>query len=995
MPLQFILGGPGAGKTTFVLEEIRARIADSSVAAPLYYLVPEQFSLQSEKLLLSHGREAATQVQVLSFNRLAYRLFSALGKPAGQIMGDLGKQMLIRKVLFEAADKLIYYKSSSDKHGFVEELCGTITELNHYRVSAEELTDRAVGSSPALAAKLSDIALILTTYRETVKDKYLLTDDMPELLCQKLEAFSHEPLKLLDGADFWVDGFSGFTPQERQVLLYILKRANRLTVTLTLPTQAAASAPYETMEQLTQMARDSRIPVEPHIYMKENYRHINAPGLAYFVENFGDSGAIAYLAGHDGRNDASIEIISAADRYAAVYATAGRILQLVRENGHRFRDIAILCGDRTHYEKILQTVFDRLGIPLFVDTETDILSHPLTEMIRAALEIPMRNWSYESVFRFLKTRLTGLDPVAVDILENYALANGINSYRWQYSFSDPVAEEGRLQLLNALATYAKLRADSMATVRVHARRVFDMLYALKVPETLQGWFDARMAAGDPATARLHGQIWPKLCEVFDKLVEILGDEKVSHKVFAQTLDAGLFQVGLGRIPPTIDQVILGDIGRSRYPEIQTMLVLGANEGILPPVPTQSGLFTDFERKILRNTALELAPENQRKLTDHYYNLYCALSQPKEKLIFIYAEAEPGGKALRPSPILGKIRKMFPTLETTSAPSFSEYGDAEAPAPAQNQLSPASVNLLYGQTILTAATRLEAFARCPFAYYMSYILGARPRARYQVLPTDLGKLFHDILTEFTRIAPLEAMARPQINALVDDLVQGLILDTSIYHDTARNRHILNKVRRVASASCWAICEQIKRGEYQPTLTEFEILSSTALPDGRSLSLTGRVDRVDIHTVADHEYVKIIDYKSGQAKFSPEEVRHGIQLQLMLYMNAMLQSRSKARKNAKPGGVFYFPIDDPIIQADDILSDAAREEGLLKCFKMSGLAVEAPADLENFLNLSRDAENKVKELGLRMTQGDITAKPFKGPKSPCQYCNYSAVCGHLSI
>ncbi|MCL2387183.1 MAG: exodeoxyribonuclease V subunit gamma [Defluviitaleaceae bacterium] len=1010
MAIQFILGGAGTGKTSYVLKEIREKMAyDNAENAPLYYLVPEQFSLQSEKLLLSGGEsddyEAATQVQVLSFNRLAYRLFASFGGPPGQHADDLGKQMLLRKVLFEVADELEYYKSAADKHGFVSELTQTITEMNHYRVNASDLHDRAMHSSPALAAKLRDMALLLTRYREAVAGRYLLTDEMPELLCKKLSENPQEPLPLLDGAYFWVDGFSGFTPQERQVLLHIMKRAAKLTITLTLDAgrQRTAmqhrlfNAPRETKEKLEKIALDSRTQILPHKHMEQNLRHLNATGLSFFVENFGM---------HNPKPSAStenIEFIAAADRYTSVYATAQRILEMVNENGYRFRDIAILCGDRSHYEKILQTVFDRLKIPMFVDTETDILSHPLTEMIRAALDIPLRNWSYESVFRFLKTRLTNATPETIDILENYALANGINSYRWKRrTFTDEAAEHGRKQLLKALSPFEKMRPDSTETVKNHSRRIFDMLYALRVPETLQEWFDKHMYNGDPATARLHAQIWPKLCEVFDKLVEILGNEKVSLKTFAATLDAGLTQVGLGRIPPTIDQIVLGDIGRSRYPQIKAMIVLGANDGVLPQIPTQIGLFTDHERKTLRNSAIELAPENALRLNEQNYSLYCALSQPSEKLIFIHAESLPNGKPLRPALILTKVKAMFPNIKTIPAPILSDYAAENSIFFAPSELSPATVSQLYGETIYTAATRLEAFARCPFAYYMNYILNAKPRKHYELLPTDLGKLFHDVIAGFTQqvwgdkektATPLQDFNRDKIDNIVNTLVDGIDLENSIFDSSARNKHILNKVRRVAAASCWALCEQIKRGEYLPEMIEQDILATISLEDGKTLSLSGRIDRVDIKTRDGTEQIKVIDYKTGGSKFSIAEALQGVQLQLMLYMNAI----TKSKKTANPGGVFYFPIDDPIINADEELDNTIREEAIYKCFKMSGIEVSAEAtkrgemDFNDFKHFGQEVESKVKEIGKRMTQGDITAEPFtKGQKNPCNHCNYTSVC-----
>ncbi|MCL1863754.1 MAG: PD-(D/E)XK nuclease family protein [Defluviitaleaceae bacterium] len=940
--MRFILGEPGTGKTTLCLKEIHQKIG---AGLPLYYLVPEQFSLQSEHLLLSGtDSRAATTVQVLSFNRLAFRLFSVLGSPSGKHADDLGKQMLLRKVLFEVADDLEFFKSAVDKFGFVSELMSAITEMNHYRISTEELVARASNSPLVLAAKLRDTALILKKYREAVAGRYLLTDEMPELLCQKLEAVAYEPLPLLDGAYFWVDGFSGFTPQERQVLLHICKRAAQVSVTLSADEKQKKlyRAPLETMEKL------QRLTPEPHekIILNKIYRHAK-----------------------------KIQVNAAQDKYAAVYATASHVLTL-RKKGLRFRDMAILCGDRDQYEKILQTVFDRHKIPLFVDTEIDILSHPLTELVRAALDIPIKNYSYESVFRFLKTQLTQIPQADIDVLENYVLANGIHSYKWRYEFCGEV-QNSQLRFLNALDAFKKVRATSVATIKTHARRVFDMLYSLDVPQTLQELFDKHMREGDPATARLHAQIWPKLCEVFDKLVEILGDEAVTHKAFAATLDAGLCQVSLGRIPPTSDQVVLGDITRSRYPQIRVMIVLGANEGALPPIPIRSGLLTEYERKILKNSALELAPQNHHRVNEQHYNLHCAVSQPSEELIYIVTQTGTNGKSLRPAQIIKNTN-------VTPAPApIQEYmvsGESVFFAPVLLAQKP------IGDTLYTSASRLENFARCPFAYYMNYILGAKPRKLYEVLPSDLGGIFHDIIADFTRANDF-GMSRAEIAEAVVVLGKGLKLEDSIFHSTARYKHILNKVQNVATASCWALCEHIRRGEYRPTLIEQEITAKITLDDGKSLSLSGRADRIDVLQTTDTELIRIIDYKSGSTKFSKEDALKGVQLQLILYMDAIL----KSRKNTAPGGVFFFPVDDPIINTDEILDEKVREENIFKAFKMSG--VEADNDFGRF---SQDVNTKVKELGTRLLCGDISAMPYtKGQKNPCKYCNFSSICGQSTL
>jgi len=1020
--LRFILGKPGTGKTSLCLREIGEHL--QNVKAPLYYLVPEQFSLQSEKLLLT-DRAAATKVQVLSFNRLAYRLFATFGGPPGKLADDLGKQMLLRKVLFEARDKLTYYKSAVDKHGFVESLAHTITEMNQYRITADDLALRAQESPPVLAAKLLDIHVIAGAYRELVTGRYLLTDDMLEMLCERLEGASDVPL--LDGALFWVDGFSGFTPQERWVLKCLMKRAERVSISLTTAADLRLDPPKVTLDKLTKIARDGRIPIEPAVVMDENFRHASSPGLAAFVDGFMMLPQSRHPAKQpcQARNDESIQIISASDRYAAVNTCASHILDLIK-SGYRYRDIAILCGDRAHYEKILQTTFDRLNIPLFVDTEIDILSHPLTELIRAALEIIVRNYSYESVFRFLKTRMTSLQLETVDILENYVLEHGISSFRWRYTFKNPQAEAARVQFLSLLSNFTK--SKNKDTVQNHCRRVFDMLYALNVPATLQTWYDTQIAAGDHLTTNTHKQIWPKICEIFDKLVEMLGDEEMTVKTFAATLDAGFAQVGLGRVPPTVDQVVLGDIGRSRYPQIKAMIVLGANENVLPPIPTQAGLFTDRERQTLNNSGIEFAAENIHRVAENYYSLYCALSQPSEELTLIFSQAEPGGKPLRPSPIIARMQEILPGLEIKPAPRISEFGTTEPLPDTGAFLSEASTSLLYGNKLITAASRLESFARCPFAYFMTYILKARPRKRFEVLPTDLGSLFHDVLAQFSKLwsSDTSSLTRADIASRVGEIIAQLTADSNIYNDTARNRHVLDKVRRTSAASIWALNEHIKLGEFTPTLVEQEIRTRDGilLPNGRELILTGIVDRVDTLNVGGDEYVKIIDYKSGNTKFSLDEARRGIQLQLMIYMNVLTSTR-----NAKPGGMFYFPIGDPLLDTNILLDDKLREAGLLKQFKMSGIALAdetaltamdktlepgagsaiipvalnkdgrfkktaAPTALspEDFAELGREVENKIAELGQRMTCGDISAQPYvTGPKSPCRFCNYGAVCG----
>ena len=1010
MPLRFILGEPGTGKTHLCLQEIESNI---NRGVPLVYLVPEQFSLQSERVLLTN-RNAATQVQVLSFNRLAHRLFASFGGVPGKLVDDLGKQMLLRKVLFEVEDKLTYYKSAASKHGFVDNLAHTISELSHHCVTADKLLQVSEGGGTVLDAKTNDIAIISTAYRKMVKGQYLLTDDMLDLLCAQLDNMQSCPI--LDAGVIWVDGFAGFTPQERQVLLRIMKRAARVNITLTTAPDPLLTAPGVTKERICSLATSTGILVENDTILRVNHR--NSQGIMGFVQNFRMLNGCKPAA-HT--ND--ITLISAPERYAAVNSAASHILKLVNEENYRFKDIAVLCGDRKQYEKILQATFDRLNIPLFVDTEGDILAHPLTEMIRALLDIVIYNWNFDSVFRLLKTQLTNIDLDEIDMLENYVLQHGTASYRWRYEFKDARVESTRKALVSMLAPYTK--GSQKHTIRTHCHRIFDVLYAAAVPEKLHSMYQDCMQNGDHATARLHKQVWPAICNVFDKLVEMLGDETATTKVFAKTLEAGLMQASLGRVPPIVDQVVFGDIARSRYPQIKAMVVLGANENVLPPPPVSQGLFTAKERDMLRNMDVVLTADTTYRIAESYYSLYCALSQPSNKLIIIYPLAETNGKPLRPSPIIARIKEIYPQIKVQEAQQIADYSPLCASPPIQHALSTASSNLLYGNTISTTASRLESFARCPFAYFASYNLGIKPRARFEVLHSDLGNLLHNIIAQFAKEEWLahepRSLSRTDIATHVNNITTALA--SEVFHETARNRHILDKTKRIAISSIWALCQHLEKGSFSPLFSEYDLRTSTDIPllNGKKLHLRGIVDRIDTLVTSGNKYVKIIDYKSGNIKFNIGDISRGTQLQLMIYMHLAANALG-----ATPGGMFYFPVGNPLLDVNDKIDDALLDKSILAKYKMSGVTLTdiitgmdtsltpgynsqvAPLGIlkngnlsaatsalcaDEFEQLSLQAISKVCELGARMTSGDIAAMPQQtSGKSPCEYCKFGGACGH---
>ena len=1012
MSLKFVLGGSGTGKTTYVVSDI----LNSKNTGSQIYLVPEQFSLQSEKLLLSN-RESISDVQVLSFNRLAYRLFSFLGGPPGKIVGEIGKQMLIRKILTQIQDELVFYKNAADKPGFVSELADTITNLNEYQVTAVDLRMRAGDENKTLGAKLLDTAIILESYRKEVKDRYLIGDEMPEILCDKLDLFRGRPIPILDGAAFWIDGFSGFMSWERQVIKHIISRAGSVTITLTINTNLTTEQ-METVEKISSFTEEENI---KKIYLADNRRHKKTCAL---------HGLTAFFDGKPTpiENVSSIEIVEAAEPYTECLLAAKKVLDLVNRKNCLFSDIAVVCDNKSAYEKILTSVFDRLKIPLFVDNETCLTNHPLAELVLSALDIALYGRRYEDVFRFLKTNLTPLKSDSIDCLENYVLANGISSYKWQYSFKTPAAETARQRFLDCIKHLWNLKPTSKDLVKGFSIKIFDMLVQNGVPERLVSLSNLSYTCGKPDEARQISQVWSSLCDVFDKYVEILGDIKLDLKTFADCLKAGLKKAKLGRIPPTSNQVMLGDTSRSRYPNIKAMIVLGANDGSFPAPVTMTGIFTEHERNLLRNSQLPIAPDTLSKTHEQTYNIYCTLTKPTDKLFILFSKTNSEGSQKKAAPIVKHILKFFSNIKITSSEVYTEY-DTKIP-PEQIHILPAARDFLLRDHVFSSSvTRLETYALCPYLYYMRYILGARQRKHYEVLPSDLGKHFHESLAGFTELLrdgqiPTGA---DEVSKVVKNLVASAIKNTDLLEGTARNRHIAEMVFNTTLASCEAIVEHLKRGSFVPFMAEEEVRLQLPIDDKTDLGIYGRVDRVDILTNPDDAiYVKIIDYKSGDTGFSHAEVTSGVQLQLMLYLSAVVNKLTTSGKNAKPGGAFYFPINDPILDTNIELGEAQRFEGLLRSFRMSGVASEEvvtgidntltpgtdsaviPVTLKNdgairkttakttlesgeLENLLHVAAQTAINLSGRILTGNFGPNPYVTKKTnPCNYCPYGTAC-----
>lgn len=1110
MGLQYVFGGAGAGKTAYCVKQITSTSLSPESRAVIY-IVPEQFTLESEKSLCAAAKGGAvTAAQVLSFQRLAFRLFAEAGAGGGKLLDDAGKNMLLRKITLELAGELRFFGKAAEKQGFIDSLHETVREFYQYGVDAPRLSAcaaRLSGSEP-LRRKMDDLCKIYARFQEAMGAGYISAESALDLVPERVEGSA-----LLAGSRVFIDGFNGFTPQEYRIIQRLLRTCAEVTVCLTVKSDRLtheemnpADPFYEikrAVNRLTALAAERGAALREPLYLTDSPRFALFPELAHLEKNF-----FSYHKNEYEGEAENIQIFAAENAYEEMGLAAENILRLVRDEGFRYGDIALAAADPASYEMAAQSVFGRFGIPYFIDTKANVLSHPLVELIRAAVDIVAWDWSYEAVFRFLKTDLTGLSRDDVDTLENYALAYGVSGWKWRMEqwtagFGDDSGggfyDRERIHALKerVTASLAPFAAGGRRrTVRDYAAAVFGLLEALNVGETLARWADDSARRGDQETSALHSQIWGKNRAVFEKLVDILGEEEASARTLAKILDAGYAATDMGLIPPACDQVVIGDLERSRLPGVKALLVVGACEGVLPGGGKETGLFADSERELLRGLGVELAPDSRRKSYAEQYLVYACVTKPSRRLIISYHTGTLSGKATRPSPLVAQFRRLFPRMAsaraasplTRPAPMLEKMGAllrrlaaGESVPPAWEQayrwfgsqadynqplaaieavargawaaaaLGPASVDSLYPDDIVTGVSRLEQYAKCPFSHFAEHGLRARPRQLYEATSLDFGNFYHQALESFAdTLAARGESWRDADEERISEIVEAAAreiapaLSGQVLLSTAKFRHSLERAARVTKRSVWALAEHLRRGLFEPVGWEVAFgrvageeaggegkrMDSLAVPidERRRFLLTGRIDRVDMAVIDGERYIKVIDYKSGSTRFDMNELRLGVQLQLMVYCHALIKNGGALLGEGpppRPGGVFYFSLNDPVLAVNEPAAAETVTDMALRAYKMSGVALKderviramdggvnghsalipvqltgkgfgktgtSAATREEFGALLEHAAAKAAEIGRGMVRGDIAARPYKNNKrSACDYCDYKSVCG----
>ncbi|WP_442855537.1 helicase-exonuclease AddAB subunit AddB [Clostridium sp. Marseille-P2415] len=1116
MSLQFVLGGSGSGKTYRLYTEL---IRQSQEAPDTQYIaiVPEQFTMQTQKEIVSlHPRHGVMNIDIVSFKRLAYRVFEELAIANPQVLDDMGKSMVLRKVAANKKKDLILYKEHLSKAGFISQLKSMLSELYQYGVTPDMLNERVPDAiSPVLRQKLSDISVIYQGFKDYIKDKYITTEEILDVLCRVLPQS-----ELIKNSVITLDGYTGFTPVQYRILELFLRYSKRVMVTVTIDPSENMSKRSGVQElfymsrqmirKLNDLAKEAQTGREQDILLMEHpaVRYRKGAGETAGQEGCRPDNALDFLEQnlyrYKGKScrtvPESIHLIQALNPTEEIAGLIHTMEERIRKQGLRYRDMAVITGDLGSYANEIAHQFQLNGIPYFLDDKKSILKNPMVELIRAAIEIIQKDFSYESVFRYLRTGLiTGEeDKAKTDRLENYVIAMGIRGFkRWDSVWEGWYrgGKELNLEELNAfreeiMVPLRRLREafrEEDSTVKSMTRAVAALLMETGIEEKMLAYESGFHESGELNLAREYSQVYGLVMDLFERLSGLLGDEHVSRREYAEILDAGFSEIKVGLIPASVDRVVVGDITRTRLDHIRILFFVGVNDGIVPVKKEKSSLFTDREREFLGNHAIELAPTAREEGFRQRFYLYLALTKPERELILSYAAMDSSGKSMRPSTLIGELKKLFPGLSEAVparmqvplsmreakdclAEGLREYGKkagdgrflelfkafllsgdykeegkklAEAAFYTYNKrgIGKAAAKALYGSVISGSVTRMEQYASCAYAHFLNYGLELMERQEYELAAMDIGNLFHDSIDLwFNRMKEegrdFRTISGEERKALVHECVARVTEEygNTILKSSARNSYLAGKVERITDRTVWALSEQLKKGDFTPV--GFEVSFSAAddlkamrisLSKDEAIHLQGRIDRMDLCEDEEAVYVKIIDYKSGSTAFDLTALYYGLQLQLVVYMDAALEmeERRTAGKPVVPAGIFYYNINDPVIDKDGEMSEEELNSRMLKQLRMNGLVnsdfsaishldreIETESDVipvamkngiiqearssvaggRRFDALRQFVQEKLKSEGREILDGVIDVNPYKqGVKSACDYCPYHAVCG----
>ena len=994
MGLRVIHGRAGTGKSEYCYNEISEKVKENS---KILVITPEQFSFTAEKKLMDAlSAEAVLNAEVVTFSRMAYRVINEIGGRTETNLSKCGKIMLIYSILNNCKKDLKFLGKTDENVDMVET---AITEFKKHGISVEQLKKETENQEDIyLKNKLNDINIIYEKFQEQIAEKYIDETDLLTILAQNVDKVDDFKDNLI-----YIDEFSGFTSQEYDIIKKLLKIAKQVTVTICTDSIHDVKNPdidifYSnqiTTNKILQLAEESQIKVE-EVNLEKNYR-FKTPELKHLEQNLYNLKSKIYS-----EEVKNISLFLAKNQYSEIEQVAKNIFKLVRDENYRYKDISIITKNIDTYANLARVIFEKYDIPIFIDENRDLNQNIIIQYVLSILEIFIKNWSYESIFNYLKTGLNDIEEDELFKLEKYCIKWGIKNNKWKKEFTygnfdeKEKAEIERLEQIrkNIVDPLVKLKKeiDENKTAKGISKAIYQFLVDQEIAKKIRQKQNELEEKGLIDLSHEYESSINIVINLLDEIVLVFKDDKITIDKFAQILRVGLKNSNLTKIPGTQDQVIMGDVDRSRSHKVKATFIIGLNDGIFPSINKDEGFLNDDDREILKSHGIELAKGTIDKLYEDNFNIYKTFTTAEQKLYLSYPSSDMQGKALRPSILVNRIKKIYPKLseESDVIESKSEilntkttyeelinnisklreneiekiwyyvYNYYKKDENWNNKLEQSlkglnysnlpekieqkNIDKLYGNKLSTSISKLEQYRRCPFSYFLQYGLKIKPQEELKVKSFDTGTFMHEVIDEVFEIIKeekikLEDITEDKISEIVDKIIDEELLQNKnyIFTSTAKYRVLVIRLKKIIKKALKYIIQSLISSEFNVLGTELEFddkgkykTIKLQLENGKNVEITGKIDRVDTAQNEDGKYLRIIDYKSSIKNIDLNEVYAGLQIQLLTYLDAVCKE-----EDLMPAGILYFSLMEQMIDTDKNMELEQIEERIRKSFKMKGL------------------------------------------------------------
>lgn len=994
MELRIIYGRAGTGKSEYCYKEIAEKVKTEKILI----ITPEQFSFTAEKKLMEAIKtHAVLNAEVVTLSRMAYRVINEIGGKTETNLSKCGKAMLVYSILNNNKKELKFLGKTDENVDMAET---AITEFKKHGISVEQLKQEMEKQEDIyLKNKLQDMCKIYEGFEEQLSGKYIDETDLLTILAENIECTN-----MFKNLLIYIDEFAGFTSQEYEIIKKLIKIAKQVTITICTdelhdyknPDTDIFYSNQNTVNKLLEVAKDCDVKVK-EVELENTYRFKNKE-LKYLEQNLYNNRAVKYQDKVE-----NIQLFLAKNQFSEIDEVAKNILKLVRDNGYRYRDISIITKNISTYSSLARAIFNKYDIPIFIDENRDLNQNILIQYILAILEIFIKNWAHEAVFNYIKIGFSRLEEDDIFKLEKYCLKWGIKQNKWKKEFTYGKYEEKdsaeidrleqiRKELVNPLIKL-KIKIDENKTSENISKEIYQFLVEQKIFEKIQLKIIELEEIGKIDLANEYENSLKTIIDILDEIVLVFKDDKISIDKYAQILKVGFKNSNLTKIPGTQDQVIMGDVDRSRSHKVKTIFIIGLNDGVFPSVHKDEGFLNDTDREILKQNGIELAKGTIDKLYEDNFNIYKAFTTAEERIYLLYSSSDMQGKALRPSMLINKIKKIYPMIQEQSdvINSRDEILNKKTTYEAlinninklkeqdniekiwyyiydyykkdtewneklkqslkglnytniPEKIEQENIDKLYGNTLVTSISKLERYRSCPFSYYLQYGLKIKPQEELKIQTLNTGTFIHEVIDEFFEKVKedgkkLEDITDEELAEIINKIVNEKLGQNKnyIFTSTAKYRALVVRLKKIIKKALKYIIETIVKSRFDVLGTEIEFGEKgkykpirLTLENGKNIEIIGKIDRVDTAQGEDGKYLRIIDYKSSAKNIDLNEVYAGLQIQLLTYLDATCKE-----EDLMPAGILYFSMLEQMIKADKRMEQEEIEEKIRANFKMKGL------------------------------------------------------------